>query len=390
MKIMTTEAEQYRNAYYTLSTLVKTVESINLERDYHIIHPPVDYDTYISVVSEAQSLLANFTGSVWSDLKSLPATIALDSQTVTGYFKTACSYLQLMQEGTCNPMLFYSLKSTMTSLLVSIGREELAIKKLQAGMKQCNGDFKRMGQLLQQVAAMAVNDREADLELVEELYGAISDMKSELYQVSQKLTRDAARAAAGSYMALVGISLPGRGGLLVLLIGGIMALTAASQVALDTVRMTSLQQRIDVASESADEYTMDAAQLLSIADDFTVYAQNAETMRKCLEQMHDTWRKLYDQLDQITQRLEEIYILQYVPASVLSALIGLSWEQIAAEIKMLAQDYRMFVSEVSELDVSCLSGKNVTLQVGMSQAEVSEALAAAKPVELIEYLTIPA
>lgn len=387
---MTTEAELYRNAYYTLSALVKTVESINLERDYHIIHPPVDYDTYISIVSEAQSMLAGFTGSVWSDLKSLPATIALDSQTVTGYFNTACSYLQLMQEGKCNPMLFYSLKSTMTSLLVSIGREELAIRKLQAGMEQCNGDFKRMGQLLQQVAGMAANDRRADLELVEELHSAISDMKGELYRVSQKLTRDAARAATGSSMALVGISLPGRGGLLVLIIGGIIALTAASQVALDTVRMTSLQQRIAAASETADEYTMDAAQLLSIADDFTVYAQNAETMRKCLEQMHDSWRNLYGEVDLIMQRLEEIYTLQYVPVSVLSTLTGLSWQQIAAEIEMLAEDYRTFVFEVSELDVSCLSGKNVTLQVGMSQAEVSGALATAKPVELIEYLTIPA
>lgn len=384
------DAELYRSSYYTLSASVKTIESINLERDYRLVHPPVDYDAYVDTVAKAQSLLANFTGNVWADLKGLPGMITASSTTAYVYFATACGQLQQLCAATGvlpENYLRLSLEMSLQNIADLLGTEQRAIARMMQDMEQCNGEFLAVARLLRKVAAMALQDRNANLEQVEELYAAIADMKRELKTVSAQLAHHAATAARAGSMAVVGFTMTGRGGLIVSIFSGLIAAVAAQKVALDTARLASLQQRIDCAATTADEYATDAAQLLSLADDFTVHASLADEMRTCLKQLYAVWSTLNEEMLALLEGVHEVSALSGLPATLLHSLLGFTWENVYRRMQALESDYRQVVVQAGELNVSGINGCTATLHVGMSSEEVSATLEAAEPMELIEYLT---
>lgn len=381
-------ADEYKQNYMQVSSHVKTIESINLDRDYNIIYRPEDYEEYTDTISSAQGMLNTFTGVTWSQLKSMPNTIAGQAPLMNNSFDTALQYINLLVAQCNDPTSLSFLCTTLDTMQIAFASQLDLIDQLKTNLTNCHADFEDIADALQKIVDMAVADAASDEAQVEKLTQSVEKMKETIDAYAESLAANCGGfSTAGICLVVINllVNKDKHKKLIRCLNGALGSIFVATGVGiiLDSVAIAEQSKLIEQALNDIDDLELDIAQLQLIADDFKRYASDTENMQPCLQQMYNVWNAFYEDLAAISDGIKKIQDCEDDTEQFSAEF----WQGIYEEMETLKADYATFVSNVALFDVSGVSGYQVELEIGMSSEETAAAIAAAQPIDLIRYLT---
>lgn len=381
-------ADEYKQNYMQVSSHVKTIESINLDRDYNIIYRPEDYEEYTDTISSAQGLLKTFTGVTWSQLKSIPNTITGYLPIMNINFDSALQQISRLITVCNDPGSLASLLFTLDGMKVDLDSQMDLIDQLKTNLTNCHTDFENIANDLQKIVDMAVADAATDEARVEELTQSVEEMKKIIDACTESLAANCAGfSTAGICLVVINLVVnKDKHKKLIRCLNGVLGsifIATGVGIILDSVAIAEQSKLMEQALNDIDDLGLDIAQLQLIADDFKRYAADTENMQPCLQQMHDVWSAFYDDLVAISDGIKKIQDCEDDTEQFSAEF----WQGIYEEMETLKADYGTFASNVALFDVSGVSGYQVELEIGMSSEETAAAIAAAQPMDLIRYLT---
>lgn len=379
--------EKYMTSFITVSQWVKTV-MIKKLGDFKLNYFPADWYDFGNILTDAQAKTMVWTDTVLTQLKAIPAELQQFSGSAVKNFQGMLSVCDRLIQTPNNSILKNSFCNNADNMCLLINLELNNVESLVVRINEFSSDIEPIGNDLEKIAKMALNDKNVDSERVSMLNKQVADIKRTIVDQSKTLLilsiGEVVVVGGGIMLTLVGFATGGiGGGIAIGFFVCVGALVLAVPIVLDIIGLVQSLTALNEECKLLKGYEADVMQLQDMADDFNTLSEQAFALTSDLDYISNTWKAIAEDLKEESDKIKEGEEREKDK----KIHTADDWRNIRAGLVEMQTWFENFGKKMDSLRLDSIEGAVTQLSIGMTPEEVKEAIEKAQKQELIRYLT---
>lgn len=379
--------EKYMTSFITVSQWVKTV-MIKKLGDFKLNYFPADWYDFGNILTDAQAKTMVWTDTVLTQLKAIPAELQQFSGSAVKNFQGMLSVCDRLIQTPNNSILKNSFCNNADNMCLLINLEVNNVECLVVRINEFSSDIEPIGNDLEKIAKMALNDKNVDSERVSMLNKQVADIKRTIVDQSKTLLilsiGEVVVVGGGIMLTLVGFATGGiGGGIAIGFFVCVGALVLAVPIVLDIIGLVQSLAALNEECKLLKGYEADVMQLQDMADDFNTLSEQAFALTSDLDYISNTWKAIAEDLKEESDKIKEGEEREKDK----KIHTADDWRKVKAGLIEMQTWFENFGKKMDSLRLDSIEGAVTQLSIGMTPEEVKEAIEKAQKQELIRYLT---
>lgn len=380
-------AEKYMTSYITVSQWVKTVMNKKLG-DFKLNYFPTDWNDFGNTLTDAQAKTLVWTDTVLAQLKGVPVELQTFSNDMVNNFQAMSCVCDRLIQTPNNSILKNNFCSNADNMCFIINGKIDEVERLVGRINEFSSNIEPIGNDLEKIAKMALNDKNVDSQKVSMLNKQVADIKRTIVDQSKSLLilsiGEAVVIGGGILLTIVGFATGGiGGGIAIGFFVCVGALVLAVPIVLDVIGLVQSLAALNEECKLLKGYEADVMQLQDMADDFNTLSEQTFALTSDLDYISNTWKTIAEDLKEESDKIKEGEEREKDK----KIHTADDWRNIKAGLIEMQAWFENFGKKMGSLRLDTIEGAVTQLSIGMTPEEVKETIEKAQKQELIRYLT---
>ncbi len=374
-------ADEYKLDLYELMGYAAQVKAYQLP----VLNNPNQWPGGATAYQQTLATWANVVGQLqgWAmgtlqNVMVLPQTLVqLGTQVVTPTLNQALSDCQLLIQQPTNQQAQTNMMTDLQLVSSDFNQFSAMTAPLITSLQGQATIFNQDAQIMQTIASEALQTAGSDQQLVDSLNVLLQDLQANLKDTERKLVKSCIKTVVGIAMAGAGVVsiIFTEGGSIMLVISGLVMTTlGVIGIILDTTQLIEDQNQINQLTQQINSYDYDIVLLQAMAGTVGQFASEVNTLQGALTVVTAPW-----------VAAEQYFTDTLNALSTIENATSEDWQQVYSELEDICTGWNQLMAVMQQLQVSA-QFSSAQLSIGMTQAEVEQAMQAAPSTGLVEYL----
>lgn len=364
--------------YYTenIVKLCKYVKVVNHTPLPILRYPFANWDDYARTFISVKSSSLKWTNNVMGGLVKTPEYILAKNKYMCELFERIIGNCATLAIQPNDPEMQMCVTKDLDYCMEDIEDVCTLIEDLINELDEFNKSLQKQAEQLKQLANTALKEEKVDREKIAQLESNLKAVNTEI----DHLTNEIIGLTAGHSICLAvgaGLIFAGPFGIVATVFMVIAAASLIGAIGTDSIKLQGLQKKMNELTDSMNGYTIDAAALKTIAQNFSDLATQADDLKKNLHYIYDMWNALLKDIKAIADETEKAIQDNEIP----------QWAEVGKDMQAGFELWKQFIDKVNILSLEDLNGNTALLELGMTQQEVEAALDKGSKMNLMDYLT---
>lgn len=330
--------------------------------------------------SEATGVLQGWAQSTLNNLTALPVTLVNNgTQVVSPALGSAISAAQMLQSSPNDQPAKNELMFTLDLISSNLNLMSGMTAPVITSMQNQATVFDQNAATMNAIAAAALQTAGNDQAQIKQLNQTISNLQSDIKAQAAVIAGGSLVAVLGIGMGILAIALaPATGGMSLFLLVPAILITAGGAViiGLSAERIVQDKAAIKAAGDKISTYNADVVSVNAMSTTLTGFSGQVDAMKSSLDTVVAPW-----------QAAETYFTSTLATLGEIERASSQDWAQVSQELQEIQSGWSSLMTTAADLNLSKSQvATNVSLSLTMSDAEITQTLAAATNVPLSQYL----
>ena len=366
---------QAQNAYLqnviTVNTYIVSVLASSIPP---FLQDPPDYEDFSSSYTKARVEASGWINHVLVDLLSIPSDVLGYSNIITSVLNDATSQANTLLENPTDKVALNMLQQDFIDFIEKLKLVFVIISDALANIQSFKNILPDLATQLQTIANDSANDASADIQQINQLTDDIQNLKQDIASLQESII---GLGSADVFSLTIGILssiiLFPTGFLSWFALGPVVAV-ASTYIGFDAAKIVSDNAKITSDQNQLSNVTADCATLFLLANNFKEMANEAQTIESNLSAVFCEWVSLQhdvsDAIDEITLAIKDCD--------------HNNLKTVLTDISNAASDWNDANLLAGLLNIN-IEVNTASLQIGMSETDVQNALSNGQTMSFIDY-----
>ncbi len=361
----------YKQNVVLVNTLMTSVLTSNLPA---LRETPKDWGEFAQALENAKSGALEWVNGVMARLLSVPDTVRGYNGVVQQLLASASTQAEALVANPTNTAARGILLQNLDDMLSQITLVRTFVTGALDHVKKFRDTLPALAQNLIGLSQKAIADAKADEQKIQELQSDIDRLQRDIQELTKTIIALGIVDGLTITLGLVAtIGLWPVGPLVWLVLGPVVAV-ATTIIALDVEQINADKEQITQDQQRITGLTADVSTLHILAQNFQQMANETTKLETNLAQILTEWQKLENAVKAAIGDIQAAITDVHKP----------DYQAVKTDIDAAQQEWNAAMAQAGALHLD-LNVNPAQLELGMSEAEVREALGKREAVPLIEY-----
>lgn len=361
----------YKENVVAVNTLVTSVLSSNLPT---LNTNPPDWKDFTTAFEAADAGALTWVNNVMARLLNVPDEVQSYNATITQLLADAKTQAMTLEADPSNKTALQTLNTDLTNVNNTLSLVVTFISGALTAVKNFKEELPLLATNLQTIATKSAVDAKADQAQIDKLNADIDTLKAEIKSLTASIVALAIVDGIALTLGIVATIAAFPEGALVWFVLGPAVIAATAVIAIDGVKIKADNDLIKSDESQITGLTADVSALQILSKNFTAMSTEANDIETNLQAILAEW-----------QTLEADVALAVNDIKTATTDAGsANFTAVAADIDDAIVEWAAAYKQAGDLHLE-LNVNNAQLEVGMSQAQILAATAAAPTVDIITY-----
>lgn len=354
-----------------MNTLVTSVLSSNLPT---LSTNPPDWKDFTTAFEAADAGALSWVNNVMARLLNVPDEVQSYNATITQLLADAKTQAMTLEADPSNKTALQTLNTDLTNVNNTLSLVVTFISGALTAIKNFKDELPILAANLQTIATKSSVDAKADQAQIDKLNADIDTLKAEIKSLTASIVALAIVDGIALTLGIVATIAAFPEGALVWFVLGPAVIAATAVIAIDGVKIKADNALIKSDESQITGLTADVAALQILSKNFTAMSTEADAIETNLQAILVEW-----------QALESDVALAVNDIKTATTDAGsANFTAVASDIDDAIVEWAAAYKQAGDLHLE-LNVNSAQLEVGMTQAEILAATAAAPTVDIITY-----
>jgi len=361
----------YKENVVAVNTLVTSVLSSNLPT---LNTNPPDWKDFTTAFEAADAGALTWVNNVMARLLNVPDEVQSYNATITQLLADAKTQAMTLEADPSNKTALQTLNTDLTNVNNTLSLVVTFISGALTAVKNFKEELPLLATNLQTIATKSAVDAKADQAQIDKLNADIDTLKAEIKSLTASIVALAIVDGIALTLGIVATIAAFPEGALVWIVLGPAVIAATAVIAIDGVKIKADNDLIKSDESQITGLTADVSALQILSKNFTAMSNEANDIETNLQAILAEW-----------QTLEADVALAVNDIKTATTDAGsANFTAVASDIDDAIVEWAAAYKQAGDLHLE-LNVNNAQLEVGMSQAQILAATAAAPTVDIITY-----
>ena len=361
----------YKENVVAVNTLVTSVLSSNLPT---LNTNPPDWKDFTAAFEAADAGALTWVNNVMARLLNVPDEVQSYNATITQLLADAKTQAMTLEADPSNKTALQTLNTDLTNVNNTLSLVVTFISGALTAVKNFKEELPLLATNLQTIATKSAVDAKADQAQIDKLNADIDTLKAEIKSLTASIVALAIVDGIALTLGIVATIAAFPEGALVWFVLGPAVIAATAVIAIDGVKIKADNDLIKSDESQITGLTADVSALQILSKNFTAMSNEANDIETNLQAILAEW-----------QTLEADVALAVNDIKTATTDAGsANFTAVASDIDDAIVEWAAAYKQAGDLHLE-LNVNNAQLEVGMSQAQILAATAAAPTVDIITY-----
>jgi phage host-nuclease inhibitor protein Gam len=361
----------YKENVVAVNTLVTSVLSSNLPT---LNTNPPDWKDFTTAFEAADAGALTWVNNVMARLLNVPDEVQSYNATITQLLADAKTQAMTLEADPSNKTALQTLNTDLTNVNNTLSLVVTFISGALTAVKNFKEELPLLATNLQTIATKSAVDAKADQAQIDKLNADIDTLKAEIKSLTASIVALAIVDGIALTLGIVATIAAFPEGALVWFVLGPAVIAATAVIAIDGVKIKADNDLIKSDESQITGLTADVSTLQILSKNFTAMSTEANDIETNLQAILAEW-----------QTLEADVALAVNDIKTATTDAGsANFTAVASDIDDAIVEWAAAYKQAGDLHLE-LNVNNAQLEVGMSQAQILAATAAAPTVDIITY-----
>ena len=342
-------------------------------------NPPPNYAAYQALYVQAEAQALGWTNNVMGPLTSIPVTIQNSNTLVTLFFQQAIGFTEMLVKNPSDPNARAALINVLQTLELQIKGTIGMVTVVLTDLNNFNNSLPALSSQLTSLANDMKTTSGADQAQITQLQQDVASCRSEINKLTAAIVGLGIVDAAAVVFGIVAVAAAGPIGAVTWIFLGAAAAVATYYIVLDGMKISALKDQIAADQSKMDSLTTDIAALNLASDNYAALANQTLSIQDNLNRIIQAWQLI---LTATNDTLAQVLQAESDAGSNV-------WNAVLTDLNNAQAAWATVITDVAAVDLQSL-GNPAQLQLGMSEKDVSAAMAAKPTVTFQQFINAAA
>jgi len=361
----------YKENVVAVNTLVTSFLSSNLPT---LSTNPPDWADFTTAFEAADAGALTWVNNVMARLLNVPDEVQSYNATISQLLADAKTQAMTLESDPTNKTALQTLNTDLTNVNNTLSLVVTFISGALTAVKNFKDELPTLAANLQTIATKSAVDAKADQAQIDKLNADIDTLKAEIKSLTASIVALAIVDGIALTLGIVATIAAFPEGALVWFVLGPAVIAATAVIAIDGVKIKADNDLIKSDESQITGLTADVAALQILSKNFTAMSTEADDIETNLQSILAEWQTLESD---VALAVNDIKLAVTDAGSA-------NFTAVASDLDDAIVEWAAAYKQAGDLHLE-LNVNNAQLEVGMTQAQILAATAAAPTVDIITY-----
>ena len=361
----------YKENVVAVNTVVTNVLSSSLPT---LNQNPPDWNDFTSAYVQANADALNWVNNVMARLLDVPDEVKTYNSVISGLLQDALTQTNTLISNPSNAAALTALNNDLSGVSSQLSLVNLFISGAVTNIQNFQDILPNMATQLQTIANKSTQDANADQQQIDALKQDIKNLYSDIDDLTAQIVALGIVDGVALTLGTVATIAAWPFGALTWLVMGPAVAAASTFIALDAVKIKDDKAKIKADQDKMNDLTADVATLHLLAQSYQKLADDSTAVEQNLQAVLTEW---LDFENDINQAISDIQ-------TAVNDSSACNFSAVKDDLNAAVTEWNDTYTKAGDLHLD-LQVNNAELQLGMSQSQVSAALASGTTMGIIQY-----